>query len=333
MTKLPDPLHNSLTAQAIDDAQKQDPPRPHMGCSMLGHPCDRWLWLSFRWAVVEKFEGRILRLFRRGHNEEATILADLAKAGARVVSTQAKVTFGSHVGGSVDAILDDVPEAPKTRHLGEFKTHSLKSFNDLAAKGVQTSKPMHFVQMQVYMLGTGLRRALYVAVCKDDDRLHIERVRFDEDVALKAVERGRRLALDDRLPPPISTDPSWYQCKFCPAHSFCHDTHLTKEVNCRTCAHVTACADGTWSCERHGPNIPEEWQREGCPDHVLHPDLVPWQHVGGGETEAHYNIDGRVVANGPEGYSSKELIANPAACGQPIIEAARLAFPGAEVMG
>lgn len=329
MTKLPE---QSLTVLAIDAAQKQDKPRPHMGCSMLGHPCDRWLWLSFRWAVVERFEGRILRLFRRGHNEEATILSDLAKAGMRIVSTQAKVNFGSHVEGSVDAVIDDVPEAPKTRHLGEFKTHSLKSFNDLTAKGVEASKPMHFVQMQVYMLGTGLRRALYIGVCKDDDRLHVERIRFDEEVAQKAVARGRRIALDDRLPPPISTDPSWYQCKFCPAHTFCHETKLTKEVNCRTCAHATACADATWSCERHGPNVPVDYQREGCSEHVLHPDLVPWPHVGGGETEAHYKIGERVVVNGPEGYSSKELIVNPNACGQAIIDAARLAFPGAEVM-
>lgn len=46
-----------------------EPPRPHMGCSLLGHPCDRYLWLSFRWASQEQFSGRMLRLFRRGQEQ------------------------------------------------------------------------------------------------------------------------------------------------------------------------------------------------------------------------------------------------------------------------
>lgn len=330
MTAIPDPLNS--TAALIDAAQKQDPPRPHMGASMLGHPCDRWLWLNFRWAVVEEFDGRILRLFRRGHNEEATIMADLEAIGVRVISTQGRVNFGAHVSGSVDGVLENVPEAPKTRHLAEFKTHSLKSFNDLRAKGVEASKPMHFIQMQVYMMGLGLARALYVAVCKDDDRLHIERIKYDEVVASKFVERGRRLALDDRLPPPISTDPSWYQCKFCPAHSFCHGTKLTKQINCRTCALSTPLSDSTWSCERHGPNVPEDWQRTGCDGHVLHPDLVPWPRVGGSEGAAHYKIGDRVVINGDDGYLSKELLADAGVCGAPMVDLIKATFEGAEVI-
>ena len=64
--------------------ERQEKPRPHLGASMLGHKCDRWLWLSFRWAVVEKFPGRILRLFRRGHNEEQQIISDLRAIGLDV---------------------------------------------------------------------------------------------------------------------------------------------------------------------------------------------------------------------------------------------------------
>lgn len=50
--------------------ENQEPPRPHMGLSQVGHHCDRYLWLNFRWAHVEKFSGRVLRLFQRGHDEE-----------------------------------------------------------------------------------------------------------------------------------------------------------------------------------------------------------------------------------------------------------------------
>ena len=305
---------------------KAEPPRGHLGCSQLGHACDRWIWLSFRWAVQPKFPGRILRVFRRGQNEEATIVSDLRAIGMdlRMTGTkQQRVDLGSHVSGSLDAIIESgVPEAPKKRHIAEFKTHSKKSFDDLAKQGVQKSKPEHFVQMQLYMHGTEIDRALYVAVCKDNDEIYTERVRYVKEVAETFIRRGHYLAQSDRMPPPISTDPSWYQCKFCDAHEFCHSTKLTQHVNCRTCAHSTAKADSTWRCERHDADgIPVEFQRQACDSHVLHPDLVPWQQKDGlDDWTAVYVIDGKDVANG-EGdahvFTSREILANPSACANP----------------
>jgi len=302
----------------------QERPRPHMGASMLGHPCDRWLWLNFRWAVIEKFDGRILRLFRRGHNEEETIVSDLRKAGLTLINVganQYRVDFGSHVSGSIDGMITSgVPEAPEKKHIAEFKTHSKKSFDELLKKGVQEAKPVHYAQMQLYMYGTKVDRALYVAICKDDDRMYTERVRLKKTEASKLVGKGQRIATADRMPEPLSTDPTWYQCKFCPAHSFCHETHLTKEVNCRTCAHSTAKEDSTWSCAVYPERpIPVDFQHKGCENHVLHPDLVPWQMVDSEKEHcAAYVVGGHTIYNGKKDldgtFSSRELTANPDEC-------------------
>ena len=212
---------------------RQEKPRPHLGASMLGHKCDRWLWLSFRWAVVEKFSGRMLRLFRRGHNEEQQIINDLRSIGLDVRTPsagQSRVDFGAHVSGSLDARIEKgVPGAERIPHIAEFKTHSLKSFNDLRTKGVKDAKPMHWAQMQAYMLGTGLEWALYVAVCKDDDRIHTERIALDKSAAQKLVDKGRRIALSDRMPEPLSADPTWYECKYCPGHDQCFGSKTTKQ--------------------------------------------------------------------------------------------------------
>lgn len=279
---------------------------------MLGHPCDRWLWLSFRWAVIEKFEGRILRLFRRGQLEEHTIIKDLVSIGLQVreLDQQERVSFGWHVGGSIDAIIDrGVPESPERPHIAEFKTHSKKSFDELIAKGVESAKKQHFVQMQLYMLGTGIDRALYLAVCKDDDRIYTERVKFDEEVANRYLQRGYRIVQSERMPQGISSNPSWYECKMCAAHEFCFSTRLTKEVNCRTCCHSTPRVDD-WLCELHGDAIPPEFMLEGCDSHCLHPDLVPWELNEDASTEhaPAYMIDGVPVLNGVGGVSSRELI-------------------------
>lgn len=334
--KIPEANHSIQGLIDKHHEAQSEPPRPHMGCSQLGHPCDRWLWLSFRWAVQPQFPGKILRLFRRGQMEEATIVSDLRAIGmdVRTSKQQARVDFGAHVSGSIDAIIESgVPAAPKKRHVAEFKTASKKAFDDLEKNGVEKSKPEHFVQMQLYMHGTEIDRALYLAVCKDDDRIYTERVRYDKEVAEKFIARGRRLALEDRMPPPISTDPSWYQCKFCDAHEFCHETKITKHVNCRTCAHSTAKEDSTWRCERHeADGIPVEFQRQACDSHVLHPDLVPWERKDGlDQWTAVYVIEGRDVANG-EGdahvYTSREILANPKMCslGDEYVEELRETF-------
>ena len=309
--KLPEPnysIQNLIDKHHESQAEK---PRGHMGCSLLGHPCERWLWLSFRWAVIEKFEGRILRLFRRGQMEEATIIHDLRAIGIEIDNSQSRVAFGSHVSGSLDGIIEaGVPEAPKKRHVAEFKTHSKKSFEDVVKNGVEKSKPLHFIQMQTYCHGTGIDRALYVAVCKDDDRIYTERVRYDRDVAEKAIIRGQRIALADRMPPPISTDPTWFQCRFCPAHAFCHKAELPKHVNCRTCAHATPMSDSTWRCERHdADNIPEAFQHEGCDDHVIHPDLVPWQMEPSEDGQSvTWLIGTSRIRNGTGGLTSRQLL-------------------------
>jgi hypothetical protein len=201
--------------------------------------------------------------------------------------------------------------------------------------GVEKSKPMHYVQMQVYMHGTDIFRALYVAVCKDDDRIYTERVRYNPDVATKAIKRGQRIALADRMPEPLSADPSWYQCRFCPAHSLCHKAEPTKQANCRTCAHSTALADSTWRCERHDADaIPVDFQHEGCDDHIIHPDLVPWPMIPSDDGHSvMWKIGDRVIENSATGYKSREILANPGACGEPMVEEIKLVFFGAEVAG
>ena len=321
MTALPKPPDTEIV-DLIDKAWAADPepPRPHLGCSLLGKPCDRALWLSFRWAVVEAFGGRMQRLFERGHLEEDRFLRSLRLIGVELVQPppgeQFRVDFGSHVSGSLDGLaLSGVPGAETTAHVLEFKTHSSKSFAKLQANGVRVAKPEHWVQMQVYMRGRRIDRALYLAVNKDDDALHAERVRLDRDAADFAISRGRRLALASRLPEPMpSAGPDYYLCKWCACWGMCFGTRCTKEVNCRTCAHSTACADSTFECARWDSAIPLDAQRAGCRSHVLHPDLVPWAlRAGPHRWSATYaTAPGQTVINGEDGQASATLLATVA---------------------
>ncbi len=316
------PAARTDIATLIDAAHEArlDSPRAHLGASIIGHECRRWLWYSFRWAVTEQHTGRMKRLFRRGHNEEATIVADLREIGVDVRSA-VHIDVGGDVGGTPDGIAGSgVPEAPKSPHILEFKTHSLKSFNDLLKNGVEKSKPLHWAQMQAYMLGAKIERALYVSICKDDDRIYTERVHFDRERAEHLIRRAHSVTLSDEAPIRVDgASSSWHTCKWCPAQNVCHEGEPIKNVNCRTCAHSTANEDGTWHCARWDDVIPTTMaQRIGCESHVLHPDMVPWELVpSASEWEAVYVIDGKWVRNGEPVrgcYSSAELLADPAAC-------------------
>ena len=117
--------------------------------------------------------------------------------------------------------------------------------------------------------------------------------------------------MSDYIPAPCSTDPTWYQCKMCAGHDFCHGSKTTKQVNCRTCAHITPLSDSTMHCAKWDAIVPTDAQMSGCDAHVLHPDLVPWKRLESpSDMVAVYLINGEQHANGEgEGvYTSKQLL-------------------------
>lgn len=277
MTEIPK-FDDSVVA-AIDRALEKftEQPRPHLGASIVGNPCERAVWYSFRWATIDQFPGRIKRLFSRGHREEAEVVKYLQMAGILVTDTgndQSRVDFGCHVSGSIDGIIQSgVPDAPKSKHILEIKTHNTKSFDAMVKHGVQIAKPLHYTQMQMYMLGTKIDRALYVAVCKNDDRMYTERVKLDKSFATEEVSRAKRIAITQWAPAKMSNNPSWFECKFCSHISICHQKEATANKSCRTCQHSRALEDGTWFCDTFRDKIPLDFQYRGCDNYVIHEDI------------------------------------------------------------
>jgi len=332
VTPIPEP---TITIASLIDEQHEkqiNNPRSHLGCSQLGEKCERKIWLVFRWVMKSEFPGRILRLFRRGQLEEKTIIADLESIGVKIDGAQTWFNLGCHVSGSCDGIGIGVPNAPKKKFVLEIKTHSEKSWNEVCKKGVKESKPTHWGQMQSYMIGAKLDRALYFAINKNDDSIYTEWVRLEKDEAEKLIERAKRIALAERMPEGISADPSWYECKMCQFHANCFEKRLPNQVNCRNCAHSTPKPDGTWRCERFdADDIPVEFQRRGCDSHVLHPDIVPWEIDTKHSTErvAAFKVGDRIIHNG-EGdantYTSLEIITLGENVGNQLIDETRISF-------
>lgn len=319
MASLPEPIHQTV-GQVLAWYERQaalEGPRPYLGGSEIGNPCERALWLSFRWAKLKKFDGRMLRLFNTGHREEPRIVNELRAIGCQVWDTDPKtgnqwevVGCSGHMKGHLDAKILGLPEAPKTAHLGEFKTHNEKSFKELKDKGLAKAKPKHLAQMIYYMGKEKLERGLYYAVNKNTDEIYVERIEFDRQEFERLEARGARVIAANEPPPRISERESWYECKLCDYHSLCHGTEAP-QANCRTCAHSTPVDGGTWTCEQYNCDLPYEGQRAGCDSHRYIPILLErfavMTGVADGDVLYENKATGEHFTNGATGYLSREI--------------------------
>ena len=290
MTTLPN-IENMTRARVRavwDKKNEENGHRKHLGASLIGRECERQLFYVFRWAQKPHFDGRVLRLFRRGQEEEQWFTDDLRAIGCDVRDTTPDGNqwrfehWGGHFGGDCDGIISSgVPEAPKSPHIAEYKTHGNKSFQDLEKNGVEKSKPEHVAQMQTYMGLSGMvwssqyqiKRALYCAVNKDNDELHFERIKFDKEVFTDILNKAHRIIFTDKAPDRITDNPQYYACKWCDFYEICHKRKFP-EVNCRTCAHSTPKEDGTWHCDYMDMPLDYDTIPEGCGNHLFLPSLI-----------------------------------------------------------
>jgi hypothetical protein len=239
-----------------------------LGSSFIGEECVRQIWLDWRGFAREQFEGRMLRLFETGHLQEARIVEDLRRAGFAVWDKREDgrqyefCDTTGHFVTKVDGVVRDVPESEKP-HLLEVKTHNKNSFSGLIKKGVQEAKPTHYAQMQISMALGGFSRALYVAVCKDDEQFYVERVREDKTEQEKLKSRIVKLTEARLRPAGISDDGSGFGCKFCSMKAVC--TGEAEPLrHCRTCTMCTPGPEGVWVCELNKSTLSIEQQRSGC---------------------------------------------------------------------
>jgi hypothetical protein len=292
--KFPQPTPSTVRAiyQAYEAANVQRDGRS-ISVSTLAEECERKLFYDFRWvSQQEAIQGRTLRIFETGNVEEQRWIENLRMIGCEVVDQDGTdrdgnprqimvEACGGHVRGYLDAEILGLPEAPKTIHVGEIKSHNLKSFTALKKDGVRKSKPAHFGQIQTYMHQRGRVRGIYLAVCKDNDELYAERMELDLPYVLRLLARAQRIIDANEPPAKLHEDPNHkmaFACGWCRHKPVCHDGAKPR-VNCRTCLYSAPDVGGSWSCARWSKPLSNEEQAAGCPAHLWLPGLVDGKQV------------------------------------------------------
>lgn len=265
----------------ITDAYRGDEDgfRTHLGASIIGRECQRAIWYSYRAVKLPKFDGRMIRLFNRGHLEEGRFIALLMMIGATIYQQDAngkQLRFSEHFGhfgGSCDSVVIGIPDLdPGLPVLTEYKTHNTKSFTKLKTEGMRKSKPEHYIQMNLYMHKFQLTHGLYMAVNKDNDELYGEIIEYDQYCAWFNIDKAKNI-IYSRVPPArISKSPAFFQCVWCEFKVVCHKqkgVDQTVEKNCRTCEYSAPHESGNWICHLHHVLLDKDEQLKGCSSHSI----------------------------------------------------------------
>jgi hypothetical protein len=266
----------------IDDyaiATFNDGHRWHLGGSLIGHECSRYLWYVFRWVQAPIFTGRMLRLFNRGHLEEIRNVGYLRGIGCQVWThdeSKPKKEDGTypqfrinavngHFGGSLDGILK-LPETYGITEplLAEFKTAGTgRGFTDTIEKGVAIAKNQHYNQMCVYGAEWAFEYGAYFITNKNDDDLEIQIVKLDWNLAEQLKIKAERIITSQEPPPKLSLDPTMFKCKYCEFNKVCH-AQAKIEKNCRSCKACTPTNNGEFYCNVYNGVIPRDVVKTGC---------------------------------------------------------------------
>lgn len=279
---------------AIAEERRRNPERQrgYLGASGIGGACRRSLWYSFRWfSPQEEHDGKLLRLFRRGHHEEPYVIADLRLAGYDVREGHEREdgsfdqfsveAIDGHLRGHLDGIVSGGDFGDEWLVL-EIKTHKSTKFDEVRTHGVEAKQPSHYAQMQVYMGLTHLLRALYVAVNKDDDNIYTEVVEFNEEKFGELLKKAEQII--DAGSPPLRMQgakrgkhggepkEAW-ACGLCNHKQVClHGARPNR--TCRSCEHAAVADEGRWYCTKHERVLSVDEQLAACDDYddLVHDD-------------------------------------------------------------
>lgn len=183
--------------------------RKYLGCSILGHPCDRYLW--YNWKGVEpplpilntnddinKLTKQQIR-FEIGHILEDHLIQLMGKIGYFIIDKQKAVgLLNGNIKGHVDGIIFD---SQRNKYVLEIKTMNEHRFKSLIKKRVKNGFPEYWSQCQAYMKGLDIEQTLFIAINKNTGELYKEIIYYNSQDADGLLLKAQRIFQYEDVPP------------------------------------------------------------------------------------------------------------------------------------
>lgn len=310
MVKIPD--FDDLTLRAVDSAMEslqENNPRGYLGASAVGDPCERKLWLNFRWVKRGFIEAGGLRRINDGHRGEQ-VVADMLRLVQSVnLSTEKEPgvqhsfeALGGHFRGNCDGLISGLLQDPDELYVWECKVINENKFKKLQklrmtdeSTALKNWDYIYYAQAQIYMHYFGTKKHYLTAASPGVRDLTSVCTLYVQEEAEMFIEKARRVIFASRPANKLSNDPAWHECKFCNFSSLCHGNDMPRQKSCRTCLHSSALPTGGWKCELYNKSLDLEVQKRGCESHLFVPDLIPGEQINSGPNWVEYVMgDGTV---------------------------------------
>lgn len=218
--------------------RERQPVREYLGASRLGVECERALQFEYVKAPVDHgrdTQGRMLRIFERGHVMEDCMVAWLRDAGFDLRTRKHDgEQFGfsdahGRLRGHVDGVIVGGPEGFSYPALWENKCLGAKSWRELETKGLAVSKPVYAAQVALYQAHLQLHEhpALFTAINADSMDIYVELVPFDAALAQRMTDRAVKVIdateAGEQLPRSFQ-EPTHFECRMCAWQDRCWRT-------------------------------------------------------------------------------------------------------------
>ena len=219
----------SLVDAGLQRMRASQSPREYLGASRLGVSCERALQYEFAKAPVDagrETDGRILRIFERGHVMEDCMVAWLRAGGFDLRTRKANgEQFGfsaidGRLQGHIDGVIVGGPEGFAYPALWENKCLGSKSWRELQKHKLAVAKPVYAARIAVYQSYLALHEhpALFTAVNADTMEIYAELVPFDAGLAQRMSDRAVKVIQATEageLLPRSFAESTHFECKFC----------------------------------------------------------------------------------------------------------------------
>ena len=201
----PNPTEADIVA-AIDAAMsarnQAQPRRQYLGASRIGEACERRLGYEYHQIPKDEgcsFTGKTLRIFDMGHDGESRMADYLKVAGFELITHKedgkqiAVEDAAGRIKGHLDGVLISGPVKLPYPCLWENKALGEKSWKDVVKHGLRKSKPVYFVQMQLYMGYHELSNGVFTALNRDTGEIYVELVPFDARSCQDSIDKAVRI--------------------------------------------------------------------------------------------------------------------------------------------
>jgi len=219
----------ALVDIGMQQARARQEVRRYLGASRLGVSCERALQYEFAQAPADhgrEAEGRMLRIFERGHVIEDCMVEWLRSAGFDLRTRKADgEQFGfseadGRLQGHVDGVIVGGPDGFAYPCLWENKCLGAKSWRDIEKNRLAVSKPVYAAQVAVYQAYLELHEhpAIFTAVNADTMEIYTELVPFDAALAQRMSDRAVKVIAATEageLLPRSFADPTHFECRMC----------------------------------------------------------------------------------------------------------------------